>query len=294
MEIPFVGPSYNLESRPSGVQRTVNLIPHPQEPGNERTAWVFKDVPGLVLVTDFQAVATDTVLFLFHMTETATAEGVVELTGVSAAVDQTGASWVVSGGVALISEPTKFGVAALECSGDSHLDRDSDQSATGAPTEFAIGANTSLQASCWVYIDTAVAPPTYALTISIGSFVYPADPASFELQLIDGSASVAFDGSVLVLTDSVVIPEDQWVYLTMEHFNDGSGSYATTLWVDGVESGSIIEIDQSVFFAEINPINTISINSNASGIYVDECRAVLSETALPASFTPPAAPWPNP
>lgn len=54
MEIPFIGPSYNLDSRESGVQRTINLIPHPQEPGNERTAWVFKDVPGLVLVQDFE------------------------------------------------------------------------------------------------------------------------------------------------------------------------------------------------------------------------------------------------
>jgi hypothetical protein len=51
--IPFVGPSYNLESRPASVQRTINLVPVPQEPGNERTAWVFKDVPGLVLVQDF-------------------------------------------------------------------------------------------------------------------------------------------------------------------------------------------------------------------------------------------------
>lgn len=46
-QIPFVGPSYNLDSRPSGVQRTINLIPVPEEPGNERTSWVFKDVPGL-------------------------------------------------------------------------------------------------------------------------------------------------------------------------------------------------------------------------------------------------------
>jgi len=46
-EIPFIGPSYNLDSRPSGAQRTINLIPVPQEPGNERTAWVFEDVPGL-------------------------------------------------------------------------------------------------------------------------------------------------------------------------------------------------------------------------------------------------------
>jgi hypothetical protein len=44
----FIGPSYNLESRPASVQRTVNLVPVPLEPGNERSGWVFRDVPGLV------------------------------------------------------------------------------------------------------------------------------------------------------------------------------------------------------------------------------------------------------
>lgn len=44
----LIGPSYNLESRPASVQRTVNMVPVPLEAGNERTAWVFKDVPGLV------------------------------------------------------------------------------------------------------------------------------------------------------------------------------------------------------------------------------------------------------
>jgi hypothetical protein len=70
MEIPFVGPSYNLDSRPSGVQRTVNLIPHPQEPGNERTAWVFQDVPGLVLVTDFPQ--TEEQVFSIHFENNST------------------------------------------------------------------------------------------------------------------------------------------------------------------------------------------------------------------------------
>jgi uncharacterized repeat protein (TIGR01451 family) len=45
--LPFVGPSYNLDSRPHSVQRVVNMMPVPLEPGNERTGWVFKDVPGL-------------------------------------------------------------------------------------------------------------------------------------------------------------------------------------------------------------------------------------------------------
>lgn len=46
-DVPLVGPSYNLDSRPASVQRTINLVPVPQEPGNERTAWVLQDVPGL-------------------------------------------------------------------------------------------------------------------------------------------------------------------------------------------------------------------------------------------------------
>jgi len=47
MQPPFVGPSYNLESRPASVQRTVNMVPVPLEPGNERAGWGFEDVPGL-------------------------------------------------------------------------------------------------------------------------------------------------------------------------------------------------------------------------------------------------------
>jgi len=61
--IPFVGPSYNLRRRPHSVQRTVNLVPVPQEPGNERTPWVFRDVPGLI--DFFSSEAVD----LLRMTE---------------------------------------------------------------------------------------------------------------------------------------------------------------------------------------------------------------------------------
>lgn len=45
--LPFVGPSYNL-NRPASIQRTIGMMPVPVEPGNERSPWTFKDVPGLV------------------------------------------------------------------------------------------------------------------------------------------------------------------------------------------------------------------------------------------------------
>lgn len=54
---PFIGPSYQLASRPASVQRTVNMIPVPLEPGNERTEFVFKDLPGLTLFADLGGVA---------------------------------------------------------------------------------------------------------------------------------------------------------------------------------------------------------------------------------------------
>jgi hypothetical protein len=43
----FVGATYNLNSLPASVQRTVNMVPVPLEAGNERVEWSFKDVPGL-------------------------------------------------------------------------------------------------------------------------------------------------------------------------------------------------------------------------------------------------------
>lgn len=45
--VPLIGPTYDLDSRAADVQRLVNMYLVPLEPGNERTRYVFKDVPGL-------------------------------------------------------------------------------------------------------------------------------------------------------------------------------------------------------------------------------------------------------
>lgn len=60
MPIPFVGPSYQLDSRSASVQRTINLVPVPIEPGNETTGWVFKDLPGLTVFVEFDVVTSQT------------------------------------------------------------------------------------------------------------------------------------------------------------------------------------------------------------------------------------------
>lgn len=49
----LIGPSYQLY--PASVQRTIGMVPVPVEPGNERTAWVFRDIPGLVVFASLGA-----------------------------------------------------------------------------------------------------------------------------------------------------------------------------------------------------------------------------------------------
>jgi hypothetical protein len=97
-QIPFVGPTYNLDSRPASVQRTINLIPYPQEPGNERTAWVFKDVPGLVaygveLSTPTLAISGESKTAVDLETFTATVSRFGSTTGISTA------TWTATGDV---------------------------------------------------------------------------------------------------------------------------------------------------------------------------------------------------
>lgn len=48
----FIGPSYTLRNKRASVQRTVNMVPVPLEPGNERAPWVLRDVPGLSVFFD--------------------------------------------------------------------------------------------------------------------------------------------------------------------------------------------------------------------------------------------------
>lgn len=45
---PFIGPTYPLKAKSTSIARTINMMPVRQDPGNDRSTWVFKDVPGLV------------------------------------------------------------------------------------------------------------------------------------------------------------------------------------------------------------------------------------------------------
>lgn len=49
MPVPFVGPSYTLNTRKADVQRTVNMFPVANEVAGGKSAAYLESVPGLVV-----------------------------------------------------------------------------------------------------------------------------------------------------------------------------------------------------------------------------------------------------
>jgi hypothetical protein len=288
MEIPFVGPSYNLDSRPSGVQRTVNLIPHPQEPGNERTAWVFQDVPGLVLVQDFAAAPSEeTVLFLFHMTESASSEGIAEFTGASTAVDQTGAAWSTGGSPDwdLVASPApKFGAFALRfLAGLSWIRSEFE-------VEYPTTGVSTLQIDAWVYI--LPTGDNGAAFIEVGATGYPFNPtfslnisSAFDLNTGYEDASEESFG-----TTSEGIAQEEWVHLRLLCAGNVVRQY-----INGVQ-----QVAAQVTTVALDPIgslisiNRMIISSSGTRVMFDDVRATIGGSSDAADFTPPTSPWPNP
>jgi hypothetical protein len=90
----LIGPSYNLESRPASVQRTINMVPVPLEAGNERTAFVFKDVPGLVsAVSEWDAGLAVSTAMLTRRSPGGTSYGEVSNGGRTYTFAYTSSSW---------------------------------------------------------------------------------------------------------------------------------------------------------------------------------------------------------
>jgi hypothetical protein len=303
VEIPFVGPTYNLETREAAVQRTINMEPLPQEPGNERTAWVFQDVPGLVLATDFPAVATETVLFLFHMIgDEPTSEGAAEFVGPGQAFDQTGANWDATnvGSEIFSSFPyPKFGVAGLLDASGVMWVRDDSPTNPEVPGEFSTVGKTTLQISTWIFVQANSTVPPVLLEISVGKFAYPFGSSTLILRVTgDGDvfqAQVAWQPSDFGEQSSnpASVPTYGWVNLVLSYYKIGEFANVE-LYIDGVFSGGLSEVDLSGVLEDMNPINDMFIQMAGPGVYIDEARSTLGGTAIFSDFTPPVAPWPNP
>lgn len=88
------------------MQRTVGLIPVPQETGNERVSWVFKDVPGL---TVFNTPPVYDTIALLHF------NGINGSTTITDVYGNT--SWALTGPGSLTTGAPKFGSASFTNAG---------------------------------------------------------------------------------------------------------------------------------------------------------------------------------
>lgn len=235
---------------------------------------------------------TETVLFLFHMTDAASAEGIAEFTALYDAADQTGATWTPNqpNWELVDSNPDpKFGMSSLGSSGSVIFSRDIPQAT--APDDYSTTGISTLQIDGWFYYDTATVETNAIGMLSVGVYNYPLvkqfdlainDEADAFARFDDGGTTVEVFGS----TDADFIPVDQWVHVRLLY----TGA-ALVLFVNGVQYG---QVALTGALEQLNPINLMEIRMAHTGIFIDDARATIGGSAGTANFTPPVTPWPNP
>lgn len=233
---------------------------------------------------------TETLLFLFHMTNSESSEGIAEFTGPYDAVDQTGAAWEpdVPSWQLLSSFPyPKFGQYLLAPTAQLTWARLAPQSNPSIPDDFSTASAETMHVDTWVYIQASAVPVNASIQISVGNITYPLISA-FDLVVNDDyNGFVRFDnGDVFLITVETPIPTDQWAHLRMVY----TGA-ALALFVNGVLA---VQVAGSGLLALVNPINLMTISLPSAGMYLDDSRAILGGTNSLDNFTPPTAPWPNP
>jgi hypothetical protein len=275
----LIGPSYSLESRPASVQRTVNMIPVPLEPGNERAGFVFKDVPGLVdAVSAWEPspeAAPDPLfaqVLVLLMGEGANGSTIFTDSSTYAR------SVTVGGGSPAISTAEfKFGSASIY-GGTSSL----------AQLLFSrSGAEWAQDNWSWDAWVRRAADTNY-----LGLFYHNANLyIKVGTPSIDGVSYrpiVSLNGAT-VLTASSSVPLNQWTHVALTVEKSGA-TYTLRLFINGVLEASVTSASGVSSLAS-NPSNNSIGRSNASGFpglncYLDAYR-ITAATRWTANFTPP-------
>jgi len=280
--IPFVGPTYNLDSRPASVQRTVNMVPVPEEPGNERTGWVFQDVPGLTAVTaagDFDPFFAF-VGYLLHMDNPASPFSFpdVELNVWAREGVAHPGEFFISG-----SNP-KFGDGSLFIQTKDGTSTDYGISASAIGGNYTLSAGNKFTQEGWLYWTGNVdSRPSVGQVISFGGSVF------CEIQF-ETTNQIRFYTNLNIPDTQVVSPPlNQWVHLAQSY--DGTTKY---WFVNGVLQGSsAVAVGAAKIISGYRCRGTASGNLSAPAAYVDEIRFTFDVCRYTSSFTPPTAPFPD-
>lgn len=281
MELPFIGPSYHLESRPSGVQRTINMVPVPEEPGNERTAWVFKDVPGLVVFNEPAPPPPppsdpyyDFVILLLHFNEWPLVDN-----------SQYEESPTVATGVSLVSSPSLFSEMCLKTVNDD----------SGWLNYSAVQYGLSLGVpGCVEFFFYHVAT---ANVVTSPIYVYwSASPSEYYNCGNEGNVSQVY----LDLSDfgapslgPFTSTSNAWHHVAYTINESGT----VTLYLDGASVGSIgsalsgVATNGSVIIGSVP--NAAGVPGRLCDAYIAELRITRGVIRYSGAFTPPTEPFPN-
>lgn len=229
----------------------------------------------------------DTVLFLFHMTETATAEGIAEFTGATTSADQTGATWTADGaGWDLLGSgpAAKFGLFWLGSNAGQSVTwlRDASQ-VDPVPDTVAIGTNTALTIDTWIYRGPGASG---GVRIRVGASY----PDFFVLNADEFDTQAQMWGGGVFLNAGSPVAEGQWTHLRLTYVGD-----VLRLFIDGLIAAT--SSSTPGLLATIDPITTMDVrveNFYGIGFLCDEATAFIGTSASTTNFTPPVAPWSNP
>ncbi len=272
----LIGPTYNLESRPASVQRTVNLVPVPLEPGNERTGWVFKDVPGLVEAVSEWAINPDyapdplyeQVLLLLlgegSNGSTTFTDSSTYARGVS----------IGAGGPTISTAQFKLGSASIfGGSGSVSL------------LFFRGGTEWAQDNWCWdTWIRRNADGSYHGLFYHDANLIIrlrgPGDSGTYQLRLLLNSTAL--------LTSTTSVPLNTWTHLAVSVAKVGS-TYTVRMFVNGTLEASTTTTNTNMSLRSAAQNASIGLHDSGgfSGLndYIDGYR-ITAATRYTANFTP--------
>lgn len=281
--VPLVGPSYNLESRPASVQRTINLMPVPLEPGNERTAWVLKDVPGL---TVFEAEPAPPVvqiqpLLLYNFEQPDTSFAFVDEVGHSVSDTSSGSG---VNATRVTTAQAKFGTGSLGIKTGTQVQLGrGGATAAASPDEFKI-AEVSWGAEWFWRIDSS--NPSTSIEIFYGS-ISGAVVDMFRVFYVGNGVDThrvdidVFDN--VFMTTPIDFTFDAWHMFALTHDYDAE---LVRFFFDGE---MLLEVSTAgANFPAYDIFEPCLVHDGTNGIaWVDAIRLVRDDPVYTASFTPP-------
>lgn len=319
-DTPFIGPSYPLASRPASVQRTVNMIPVPLEPGNERTGWVFKDVAGLSSVgttaAPSQYVNCD---LLVHFDDASSASWRdYSINRRSLSIVPYGTGSIVGGATGQFSGGGTF-VQQIPGAGSGNLNQTTYMTAAGGIEFDADEFYMSAWVNCALLPDTSASRSSYSMadrrigqypnlagwyfTIADVTGVGAAVPAFAAATSTDGGATIT-GGLAVQGGGSSPIAVSTWTHLAASRKNNAIGTADVRVFVNGsITSMTSIAANSTRIFRSPLPHTRIGAGSYSTALgsvatfqgfhgLMDELFIVHGPgTGIDTNFTPPTIPF---